>query len=253
MTDWSYTPIKAGRWLERIVRLLKAGPTLASTDVATKQAQQRSSMPTLLVIEASPRYDYSTSRKLTAVFVDRWKAENPRGNVIVRDLMKTNLPFVDLAWIMGAFTPTDTHSPESAAAIKVSDDLVAELKSADQIVIGTPMFNFSIPAVLKAYIDHIVRVGVTVSADNKGLLIGKKADIILATGGDFSPGSPVEQYNQASGYLRQVLGWMGIVDVEFVLAGRARAGDYGEKAVEEFGELVSIAARNSTRLLAAAS
>jgi FMN-dependent NADH-azoreductase len=203
-------------------------------------------MSTLLVIEASPRYDYSTSRKLTAVFVERWKTENPGGTVIVRDLMKTNLPFVDLPWIMGAFTPADTHSPESAAAIKVSNDLVAELQTADQIVIGTPMFNFSIPAVLKAYIDHIVRVGVTVSTDNKGLLIGKKADIILATGGDFSPGSPVEQYNQASGYLRQVLGWIGIIDVNFVLAGRARAGDYGEKAVEEFGALTSAAATRST-------
>lgn len=199
-------------------------------------------MPTLLVIEASPRYDFSTSRKLTAVFVDRWKVENPSGTVIVRDLMKTNLPFVDLPWIMGAFTPPDTHSPESIAAIKVSNDLVAELKAADQIVIGTPMFNFSIPAVLKAYIDHIVRVGVTVSADNKGLLVGKKANIIIASGGDFSPGSPVEKYNQASGYLRQVLGWIGIVDVDFILAGRARAGDYGEQAVEEFGELASSAA-----------
>ena len=203
-------------------------------------------MSTLLVIEASPRYDYSTSRKLTAVFVERWKTENPGGTVIVRDLMKTNLPFVDLPWIMGAFTPADTHSPESAAAIKVSNDLVAELQTADQIVIGTPMFNFSIPAVLKAYIDHIVRVGVTVSTDNKGLLIGKKADVILATGGDFSPGSPVEQYNQASGYLRQVLGWIGIIDVNVVLAGRARAGDYGEKAVEEFGALTSAAAARSS-------
>jgi FMN-dependent NADH-azoreductase len=205
-------------------------------------------MSTLLVIEASPRYDYSTSRKLTAVFVERWKTENPGGTVIVRDLMKTNLPFVDLPWIMGAFTPVDTHSPESAAAIKVSNDLVAELQTADQIIIGTPMFNFSIPAVLKAYIDHIVRVGVTVSADNKGLLIGKTADIIVATGGDFSPGSPVEQYNQASGYLRQVLGWIGIIDVNFVLAGRARAGDYGEKAVEEFGALISAAAATRSSL-----
>lgn len=210
-------------------------------------------MPTLLVIEASPRYDYSTSRNLTAVFVERWKAENPGGTVVVRDLLKTNLPFVDLPWIMGAFTPPETHSPEAAAAIKVSDDLVAELKSADHILIGTPMFNFSIPAVLKAWIDHIVRVGVTVSTDNVGLLTGKRADIILATGGDFSPGSPVEQYNLASGYLRQVLGWIGIADVEFVLAGRARAGDYGEKAVEEFGQLVSTAAENRIHSLAAAS
>ncbi|HTM82217.1 FMN-dependent NADH-azoreductase [Asticcacaulis sp.] len=199
-------------------------------------------MPTLLVIEVSPRFDYSTSRKLTAVFAEKWKTANPDGSVIVRDLVKTELPFVDLPWIMGAFTPPETHSPESAAAIKVSDDLVAELKAADRIVIGTPMYNFAIPAMLKAYIDHIVRVGVTVTADNTGLLTGKSADIILASGGDFSPGSPVEQYNQASGYLRQVLAWIGITDVNIVLAGRAVGGTYGETAVEQLGETVRGAA-----------
>jgi FMN-dependent NADH-azoreductase len=100
-------------------------------------------MSTLLVIEVSPRYESSTSRKLTSVFVEAWKASHPDGTVIMRDLMKTNLPFVDLAWIGGAFTSREQHSPESAAAIKVSDALVAELQAADQIVIGTPMFNFS--------------------------------------------------------------------------------------------------------------
>ena len=199
-------------------------------------------MPTLLTIEASPRFDRSTSRKLTAVFVEQWKAANPGGTVVVRDLVKTNHPFVDLPWIGGAFAPPETHSPESAAAIKISDDLVAELKAADRIVIGTPMYNFAIPAVLKAYIDHVVRVGVTVSAANKGLLTGKSADIILASGGDFSPGSPVERYNQASGYLRQVLAWIGINDVNIVLAGRALAGAYGETAVERLGEAVAAAA-----------
>src|SRR3954471_23974742 len=179
----------------------------------------RSGMPTLLVIEVSPRYDSSASRKLTAVFVDTWKAANPGGSVVVRDLVKTDLPFVDLPWIGGAFTPPEKHSPESVAAIKVSDDLVAELKAADRIVIGTPMYNFAIPARLKAYIDHIVRVGVTFSADNKlfvttgnaaemGLLKGKAADIILASGGVYAPGSPVEQHDQASDYLRQILAWI---------------------------------------------
>ena len=199
-------------------------------------------MSTLLAIGVSPRNDYSTSRKLTALFIEKWRAAHPGGQVIDRDLIKTHLPFVDLPWIGGAFTPPDQHSPESAAAIKVSNDLVAELQSADHIVIGTPMYNFSIPAVLKAYIDHVVRVGVTVSPDNVGLLTGKRATIILASGGDFSPGSPVEGYNQASGYLRQVLNWIGIKDVEIILAGRGRAGASGETAVESFGEIVEMAA-----------
>ncbi len=110
------------------------------------------------------------SRKLIRLCSSRnGEPPTPKESVIVRDLVKTSLPFVDLPWIGGAFTSPESHSPESAAAIKVSDDLVAELKSADRIVIGTPMYNFAVPAALKAYIDHIVRVGVTVSADNKGL------------------------------------------------------------------------------------
>jgi FMN-dependent NADH-azoreductase len=199
-------------------------------------------MPTLLAIEVSPRREFSTSRKLTAFFIGQWKTAHPGAAVVVRDLMRTPPPLVDFAWIGGAFTPREQHSPESAAAIKVSDDLVAELKAADHIVIGTPMFNFSIPAVLKAYIDQIVRVGVTVSPNNIGLLTGKKATIILASGGNFGPGSPLEKYNQASGYLRQVLAWIGIENAEIILANRARAGGTGESAVEQFGAAITSAA-----------
>ena len=100
------------------------------------------------------------------------------------------------------------------------------------------MYNFSIPAALKAWVDHIVRVGVTVT-DNVGQLIGKKATIILATGGDFSPGSPIEGYNQASGYLRAVLGWIGITDVQILLADRGHAGQYAETAIDSYGSAVT--------------
>ena len=199
-------------------------------------------MPTLLAIGVSPRHHASISRKLTALFIEKWQARHPGAQVIDRDLTRTHLPFVDADWIGGAFTPPEQHSAESAAAIKVSDDLVAELKSADHIVIGTPMYNFSILAVLKAYVDHIVRVGVTVSPDNVGLLTNKKAIIILASGGDFSPGSPAERFNQASGYLRQVLAWIGITDVEIILADGARGGTAGETAIDSFGASVGLAA-----------
>ena len=198
-------------------------------------------MTSLLAINASPRYDYSTSRKLTSLFIEKWRAAHPGGEVVERDLIKTTLPFVDLPWIGGAFTPPEQHSPESAAAIKISNDLVAELQAADRIIIGTPMYNFTIPAVLKAYIDHVVRVGVTV-VDNVGQLTGKKATVILASGGDYSPGSPTEGYDFASGYLRQVLGFIGITELDIVLAGAARAGMAGETAVEEFGDVVAPAA-----------
>jgi FMN-dependent NADH-azoreductase len=171
-----------------------------------------------------------------------WRARHPQGSVLERDLTKMVPPFVDSAWIAGAYSPPEQHSAEGVAAMKVSNDLIVELKAANDIVIGTPMFNFSIPAVLKAYIDQIVRVGVTVSPTNVGLLTGKRAIVILASGGDFSPGSPVEKYNQASSYLRQVLAWIGIKDVEIILAGRARAGANDETAVEQFGDTVTSAA-----------
>lgn len=199
-------------------------------------------MPSLLAIQVSPRFETSTSRKLTTLFVDKWRTAHPDGHVTVRDLVLTPLPYVDLPWISGAFTPPEKHSPESVAAIAISNELVGELQAADHIVIGTPMYNFSIPAALKAWIDHIVRVGVTVSPDNVGLLTGKKATIILATGGDFRPGSPVEKYNLASGYLRQVLGWIGITNVEIILANRGLSGMEGETAVEQFGSPVTAAA-----------
>jgi FMN-dependent NADH-azoreductase len=193
-------------------------------------------------IEISPRHEFSTSRKFTKLFIDQWKTAHPGATVVVRDLIGTPPPFEDLPWIGGACTSRERHSPEIAAAIKVSDDLVAEFRAADHIVIGTPMFNFSIPAVLKANIDQIVRVGVTVSPSNVGLLTGKKATIILAGGGDFRSGSPVEKYNQASGYLHQVLAWIGITDVEIILANRARAGVTGEIEIEQFGTAVLSAA-----------
>ena len=199
-------------------------------------------MPSLLALQVSPRFDASTSRKLTALFVDQWRGSYPDGRVVLRDLAKTPLPYVDLPWIGGAFTPPEQHSPESVAATAISNELVAELQATDHIVIGTPMYNFSIPAALKAWVDHVVRVGVTVSPQNVGLLTGKKATVILATGGDFSPGSPVEGYNLASGYLRQVLAWIGITDVEIILANRGRAGGEGETAIEQFGGTVTAAA-----------
>jgi FMN-dependent NADH-azoreductase len=190
-------------------------------------------MPTLLTVLASPRGDYSISRKLTASFVEEWQKSHAGGDVVTRDLSESKLPFVDLPWIAGAYTPAEQHSPEMAAAIKVSDELVAELLASDHIVIGTPMYNFSIPAILKAWIDHIVRVGKTFTSSYEGLVKGKKATVIIASSGDYSPGSPAEGYNEASRYLTQILGFIGITDVKFVLAGSTSGVDQGKISREE--------------------
>jgi len=196
-------------------------------------------MTTLLTIEVSPRGDYSTLRKLTSDFIEEWSAQHPGDTVVNRDLAQTHLPFVDLPWISGAFTPPEQHAPEIKAAIKVSDDLVAEFMAADHIVIGTPVYNFSIPATLKAYIDHIVRVGVTFTMHYEGLAMGKKATLILTSGGDFSLGTPYESSNLAVPYLRHILGFIGISDVNVVLAGRKVAVDAGEETLGEFAHQFS--------------
>lgn len=193
-------------------------------------------MPKLLVVEVSPRGPYSASRQVTERFAKKWQSEQAGGEVIVRDLVASHVPFVSLPWIGGAFTPPEQHSAEMTAAIKVSDDLIAELMSVDEIIIGTPMYNFSIPALLKAYIDHVVRAGATFTMDYQGLVTGKKATVVIASGGNFGPGTPYEAANVASSYMRQILGFIGITDVNVVLVGGTLAVDRGEKTMDQLVE-----------------
>jgi FMN-dependent NADH-azoreductase len=190
-------------------------------------------MANLLVIESSPRGDYSISRNLTAKFVEAWQKNHADGKVVTRDLAKTDLPFVDLPWIMGAYTPGEQHSPEMKKALQVSDELIAELQAADHVVLGTSMYNFSTPAALKAYIDQVVRVNVTFSPSYEGLLKNKKAVVIVASAGDYSPGSYMESYNSETSYLKQILGFIGITDVRFILAGGTSDVDQGKVSREE--------------------
>src|SRR5579859_7536988 len=107
-------------------------------------------MPTLLHVTVSPRGGHSISRQLGAAGVREWQEHNPEGRVIERDLASTSLSFIDSEWIEG-------HQ----RAIAISDELISELEQADEIVLDTPMYNFAIPAVLKAWIDHVVRAGKT--------------------------------------------------------------------------------------------
>ena len=185
-------------------------------------------MPNLLSVVASPRGEYSISRALTAQFVEAWKQNHPDSTVQTRDLVTSTLPFVDLPWIAGAYTPAEQHSPEMRAALAVGNELIAELQAADHIVIGTPMYNFSTPAILKAWIDQVVRVGVTFSPSYEGLLKNKKATVIIASAGVYTPGSYMESHNAETGYIKQVLGFIGITDVEFILAGGTVAVDTGK-------------------------
>lgn len=141
---------------------------------------------------------------------------------------------MDVSWIGGAFAPPDQHSEEMKAAMQISDALVAELVKTDAIVIGTPMYNFSIPAVLKGWIDQIVRVGVTFAVPYRGLLTGKKATVILSSASQFGAGTPFESANVASSYLNQILGFIGTTDVTVILAGGTLPVDAGELPIADF-------------------
>lgn len=194
-------------------------------------------MPTLLHIDASPRGDYSISRKVSAAFADAWKQANPGGKVIYRDLTTSNLTFVDLDWIAGAYTAPEQHNDAHKKALAISDTLIAELLSADQVIIGTPMYNFSTPAVLKAWIDHIVRIGKTFkpsAAGIDGLAGGRKVTVAIASGSNYLPRKPFAAYDRESEYLKQIFGFIGITDVKIILAGDTNDVTQGKVDVQTY-------------------
>jgi len=174
------------------------------------------SAPTLLRIDSSGRSTGSNSRALADHVIAKLQAENPVAEIVTRDV-STGIPFVTEDWINANFTPVDTRSDVQRAALAQSDALVAELEAADIIVIGAPIYNFGIPATLKAWIDMIARVGKTFKYTDSGplgLLEGKKAYVVMASGGT-EVGSDIDF---ASGYLKHVLGFIGIHDVEVFAA-----------------------------------
>ena len=205
-------------------------------------------MPTLLVVEASPRGNHSMSRGLTERFVQDWMKANPGGRVVERDLMKSDLPFVTLPWLSAYFTPPEHHSGEMKDLLRLSDELVAEILAADHIAIGTPVYNYNIPAVLKAYVDHIVRKGMTLGFSGEGLVHGKKCTILMASGGVYTEDSPIRDRDIATNYLRLILKVIGIEDVTVIAGGNAKAVDMGQTTraafIERFASEISVAAKS---------
>ena len=119
-------------------------------------------------------------------------------------------------------------------ALRLSDQLVGELLAADYIVIATPVYNYNVPAALKAWVDHIVRKGLTLGVDGKGLVTGKKATVLIASGGVYREGSPIRDRDIATHYLRLILNVIGITDVTFVAGGGAKAVDLREQTMDGF-------------------
>jgi FMN-dependent NADH-azoreductase len=188
-------------------------------------------MTQVLKIDASGRSDGSVSRELSDRIAKRLAQG---GRIAARDL-NNHLPFIDEEWIGANFTPADDRTDEQKQKLALSDSLIAELRAADTLVIGTPVYNFGIPATLKTWVDHIARAGVTFRyTENgpEGLLEGKKAVVAYASGG-VPLGAPVDHVTP---YLKTVLEFVGITDVEFLdnEAVNARFGtDYAAANVSE--------------------
>jgi FMN-dependent NADH-azoreductase len=197
-------------------------------------------VPTLLHINVSPRGNHSISRQLGDAAVQAWKKKNPSGLVIERDLAKTPLTFVDLDWIAGAYSPPEHHNENQKKALALSDELIAELVEADEIILTTPMYNFAVPAALKAWVDHVVRARktfhYTAAGRPEGLLAGKNKKLlaIIASGGNYIEGSGMTALDHEVPYLRFIFAFMGISDVRFVQAGGTAKVTQDQNSAEEF-------------------
>jgi FMN-dependent NADH-azoreductase len=164
----------------------------------------------------------SISRRLTEEFVKGWLAQNPGGTVITRDLTKTDLKPLNSDWIAAAYTPEENRTPEQKEILVLSDTLTAELDAADEYVIGLPMHNFSIPSTAKLWIDLVARVGKTfmyAEGRPQGLLQGKKATFVVASGGKYDAGTALAAFNFVEPYVRTVFAFIGVTEVTFINAG----------------------------------
>jgi len=174
-------------------------------------------MTTLLQINASLFANEGQSSQLANRFVAAWQSRNPEGQVLVRDLAADPVPHLDGERFSAFLSKPGERSVAQQAVVDYSDALIEELKAADVVVLGLPLYNFGVPSTLKAYFDHIARAGVTfryTAQGPEGLLRGKKAYVMATRGGHYA-GTPLDTQ---TAFIRNFLAFIGIADVEFVYA-----------------------------------
>lgn len=196
----------------------------------------------ILNLISSPRGEASSSIKLGNAIVEKLTAANPDSIVITHDLTSKPFPHLEEVHINSFFTPAENHTPEFEAAIKHSNEAIAELKAADVIVIGVPLYNFGIPSTLKTWIDHIARAGQTFSySENgpEGLVKGKKVYLAISSGGVYSEG-PMKAYDFTESYLRSVLGFLGMVDIVAYRAEGLSVPDLKDEALSKAIETIAL-------------
>jgi FMN-dependent NADH-azoreductase len=196
----------------------------------------------LLQIDSSARTS-SVTRRLTTKFAEEWKKNHTDGEVIERDLSATTLPLITDDWSATQLEDSKLM-PAQRSYLSTSDELIEELKAADTVVIGAPMYNFTINSSLKAWIDQIVRIGKTVGygpSGPQGLLSRKKVVVLTSRGGAYEKGTPREAFDFQEPYLRHILGFIGLTDVTFLHAenqARKEAAVFFADAAERIGGIV---------------
>lgn len=186
-------------------------------------------MKTLLQINASMFNENGQSTQLANQFVAGWKAAHPGAQVIVRDVDADPVPHLNLQRFGALLAKPEDRTAEQQEVVAFSDKLIDELRNADVIVLGLPMYNFGVPSTLKAYFDHIARAGVTFKYTENGavgLLNGKKVYVFAARGGLYA-GTPAD--TQAA-YVRNFLSFIGLSDIEFVFAEGIAMGEESKQA-----------------------
>ena len=190
-------------------------------------------MSRVLIIESSARQQDSVSRQLTQTFIEQWQAAHPADSISVRDLASQPVPHLDGNLLGGWMKPAEQRTDIEQASLERSNLLTDELLAADVLVLAAPMYNFTIPSTLKAWLDHVLRAGVTfkyTATGPQGLLSGKRAYVLTARGGIYAGSSSDHQ----EPYLRQVMAFIGIHDVTFIHAeGMNLGGDFQAKGLDQ--------------------
>ncbi|MBD8254110.1 NAD(P)H-dependent oxidoreductase [Pseudomonas fluorescens] len=196
-------------------------------------------MSCVLIIESSARQQGSISRQLTQQFINQWQTAHPTDQIIIRDVALNSIPHMDANLIGGWMKPAEQRSEKEQICLERSNELTNELMAADVLVIASPMYNFTIPSTLKAWLDHVIRAGVTFKytpARPQGLLIGKRAFVLTARGGIHADDSSDHQ----EPYLRQILLFIGIHDITFIHAEGLNLGSiFREKGIRHATTLLA--------------
>lgn len=199
-------------------------------------------MKQILRIISSPRIEVSASRKLGSVVLEKILEKYPDSNVKERDLTKNLVPLLEDVHINSFFTPAESRSPEQETINQYSEGLISELQEADIIIIESPMYNFSVPATLRAYFDYTSRAGYTFSYDEngpKGLLNNKKLYVAFSSGNIYSEG-PYQSYDSNVPYVKNVFGFYGVTDVSVFRAEGLSIPGIMENALEKGIESIVI-------------